>query len=431
MLHGAYLEVISKFRWHVMKGWLYRVFDFSTTDMRDLSLYPGEPKRRGATTWRNVVQVVCLALSLVLAGCSIAPTSSSGKGYPARVLGTMQYSPDGKLLAVGYSGSSQGELEIWDMTNPNQPPVVLPAHGEEVESLAFSDNFPDCQLLAYGASGGDGIVRVVPTCNLKTIPIELPGHADDVRSVVLTSDGKMLVSLDLDNLLRVWDLTSVISPAVPTQTIQMGGLTNVLAISPDGQTLAIGGFLSTDIELRQLSNLSNPGEILHGVLNAESPPVFSPDGRYLAIGASTANVTGTPIPALSSNAGSTAAVQLWDLTSPDAGPWLLLGNAASGVGGVAFSSDGKWLANTKIDTGLVEMWDMSNFNSEASPQNGVGVWKASPASVFSHEAAYSVAFNPGRQELASGSMYTSINLWAFLQPSAIPTVLADPVPTEP
>lgn len=71
-----------------------------------------KPKTREAATWRSVAQVFCLAFSLVLAGCSIIPTSSSGKGYPARVLGTMQYSPDGKLLAVGYSGSSEGEVEI-------------------------------------------------------------------------------------------------------------------------------------------------------------------------------------------------------------------------------------------------------------------------------------------------------------------------------
>jgi len=384
------------------------------------------------STWR--APSACLFLSalvftsaLLLSGCrpNLAG-SSSGKGYPDRVLGPMAYSPNGNLLAVGYYGSSGGEVEVWDTRNPNKPTAVLPAHGEEVESLAFSG---DSKLLAYGGSRGDGVVRVVDTTNLKGSPVELRGHASDVRSIAMSPDGHTLATVDLNNTLKIWDISNLQSAAL-TKTVQRGGLTNMLAISPDGQTMAIASLLSTEVELRKVSDPGGSATILHGTLNPESPPVFSPDGRYLAIGASTANLPGTPVASLTS-AMLTSAVELWDLSAPGTAPWLLTGNVSMSVGGVAFSPDGKWLADAKIDAGLVEVWDMSSVSSEQHPVATAIEWKGAPARVFRHDAAYSVAFSPDGKTLASGSMHTSIKLWEYLQASAVPTVLADPSPSQP
>jgi WD40 repeat protein len=384
---------------------------------------------------RLVSLAFMLLLMPILAGCDLSlllpflpssPPASSGQGYPNRVLSPMAYSPDGKFLAVGYYGNREGELEVWDTRSPVKPLVVLPAHGEELETLAFSG---DSKRLAYASSRGDGVVRVVDTTNLEGSPVELRGHALDVRSIAMTSDGQTLVSVDLDNVLRVWNLADS-RPSKPSKTVNRNGLTNMLAISPDGQLMAIAGYLSTEIELVKVSDPGGPATILRGVLNPGTPPVFSPDGRYLAIGASTANLPGTPVASVTSSMLSSA-VQLWDLSAPDTAPWLLTGNAAMSIGGVAFSPDGKWLANTKVDVGLVEVWDISNVTTQTRLGTIATEWNSPPAKVFQHDAAYSVAFSPDDKTLVSGSMYTSIKSWEYLEPSPVPTVLVDPPRSQP
>jgi WD40 repeat protein len=368
--------------------------------------------------------ILALALVPVLSSCRL-PMLGCQKGYPDRVLGPMTYSPDGKWLAVGYYGRCEGEVEVWDVANLQQPPVVLPAHAEEVESLAFSG---DSKLLAIGGGTGDGVVRVMDLSNLKGSPVELRGHARYVGSLAMSPDGHTLATVDLDDVLRIWDLKSP-RPLSPSKVVNRTVATIDVAISPDGQTLAIAGTFLTDIELVKLTDPTTTVAVLHGVLTVGSKPVFSPDGRYVAIGASTANLSGTPVASLT-RASLESAVELWDLSAPGRGPWLLMGNDGSTVSDVAFSSDGKWLSNTKVDAGLVEVWDMTEVIREALTGGDASVWSGKPARVFHNQAAYSVAFSPISNTLASGGMHDTIILWDYMQPSGAPIIIADPPPSD-
>src|SRR5438552_298054 len=73
-----------------------------------------------------------------LSSLSLGPSSSSGKGYPARVLGSISYSPDGRMLVVGYEGESGGEVEVWNTGNLEQKPRILPTYARDASALAFS-----------------------------------------------------------------------------------------------------------------------------------------------------------------------------------------------------------------------------------------------------------------------------------------------------
>jgi WD40 repeat protein len=318
----------------------------------------------------------------------------------------MIYSPSGNSLAVGYAGCSGGELEIWDLKNPQQPPAIFQVGGREVETVAYSQ---DGKWLAFGGDD-DSVVRVLDSSNSQSNPIRLPGHEHGVRSIAFAPDNQTLATLDVVQTIRIWDLRN---PSTPTKTIPRPySFLNNVTISPDGKTLLLSSYVLTDIEVWELPDLKGKVSTLKGKLNPETAPVFSPDGRYLAIGASTSNVM------VSTTVGlPDAAVELWDMTHPEAGPVLLVGRGGSAVGGVAFSPDGKWLADTRIEMDLVQVWDMADLKA--------------PAKVLSHNSAYSVSFSPDGKTLASGGMDDSIKLWDYRQPAPNPTILADPPPSSP
>lgn len=54
--------------------------------------------------------------------------------------------------------------------------------------------------------------------NLAALPVVLPGHDGEVRSLAFSADGKHLVSGGSDNVIKIWDLTYPLNSA-PTQAI--------------------------------------------------------------------------------------------------------------------------------------------------------------------------------------------------------------------
>lgn len=123
-----------------------------------------------------------------------------------------------------------------------------------------------------------------------------------------------------------------------TETLEAiaAGSSGGMAVSPDGQIIAIGGEDGT-VHLWN-GRTAALVAVLRGHENRVNSVSFSPDVKFLATG------------------GSDNSVVIWDLASPSS-PKLELRGHTDAVIGVAFSPNGKFLYSRSFD-GTVRQWDV-------------------------------------------------------------------------
>ncbi|MBI5665965.1 MAG: caspase family protein [Nitrospirae bacterium] len=235
---------------------------------------------------------------------------------------------------------------------------------------------------AYIHSAGDK--ENAPAVEKQTDFRTLEGHSEEVRTIALSPDGKMLASGGEDEVVILWAL----STGEKLQTLKgHSDEINSLAFSPDGKTLASGDSGETII----LWNTAT-GEKVNTLKGEDSvlSLAFSPDGKTLASG----------------DADET--VILWDTES---GKDIKTLKEHSGeVYSVAFSPDGKTLASGSDDKTII-LWDIAGGEKRS-------VLKGHK------DAVNSVAFRPDSQILASGSSDKTIALWNIASGEKI-NMLAD------
>jgi WD40 repeat protein len=118
--------------------------------------------------------------------------------------------------------------------------------------------------------------------------IDPQGHSAMIRDIMFTPDGKTLISVSLDKTIRLWDV--VTGDLIKTLRGQIGdgeeGMLNAGALSPDGNTIAVGGYGSGGVDYIQIFNLATSEQIglLTGHTNVIIALAFSPDGNWLASG---------------------------------------------------------------------------------------------------------------------------------------------------
>jgi RNA polymerase sigma factor (sigma-70 family) len=192
------------------------------------------------------------------------------------VLVTAALSPDGRVLAYG---SRDGTVSVWDIAQRRKRVWGAEA---TVFGLAFS---PDGKLLA--SAGGEefvregnkaGELRLWDPMTGREVAV-LEGPTNTVSSLAFTPDGKTLASGGFDRAVRLWDVRT---GRVLSESRLHSGVVRSVAFSPDGRTLASGSFDGTVKLLdaatgKELAALQGPGG---GILSV----AFSPDGRLLAAG---------------------------------------------------------------------------------------------------------------------------------------------------
>ncbi len=130
--------------------------------------------------------------------------------------------------------------------------------------------------------------------NLKPIlRLDTGGHTSKIQKFAVTSDKKYLISCSDDKTIRVWDMQTKKEVRKILGEIGDGfGEIFAIALSPDDQSLAVGGFLggvpgSSDNPRIRIYHFPT-GQLLR-ILKSHSNVVedlsFSSDGRYLASGA--------------------------------------------------------------------------------------------------------------------------------------------------
>ncbi|MBI5789789.1 MAG: pentapeptide repeat-containing protein, partial [Candidatus Schekmanbacteria bacterium] len=196
---------------------------------------------------------------------------------PARCLA---FSPDGTILAAGYSNST---VILWEAAS-GRLIRRLSGHSAQVNSLSFNCGG---SILASGGDDKNVCLWSIPQGELIAT---LQGHEDWVRGVCFSPDGALLASGGDDKTVRLWD---VVQKRVEGVLSGHDDVVMSVAFNNDGSILASGGYDKTirlwDSNSGNLINTFN-GDVVLCIC-------FSPDGTILA------------------GAGEDHNIRLWDVSS--------------------------------------------------------------------------------------------------------------------
>jgi WD40 repeat protein len=403
------------------------------------------------------------------------------------IVEAVAFSPDGRTLATGSieAGGYDGTLVLWDLSEPARPKRLsdpLPGTGA-VESAMF---VPDGRTLVTGSAlnGGSGFRTRLWNVTNRSRPAAAGGplsHRYGGHLLALHPDGNTVVLGDDTGDVVLWNLTDRITPALlatgshddvvwsaqfdrasryavavsddhTAQVWQTGGSSppspiarldvpdgglRALALSPDGLTMAIGGYDTHEgmVGLWDMTNPARPdplGSPLWDFGNQVVDLAFSPDGRSLATASWDGTVrllditdrarpamTSQPLPlstdAPPENARSVAfspsgtmlaassdeTVYLWAVT--DRFRPTLLGRPltlTAQVNKVSFSPDGRTLAAAAADN-TIQLWDLTDPGKPAI--------LGSP--LLHNAEAQDAAFSADGKLLASVSFDGAVRLW--------------------
>jgi WD40 repeat protein len=322
----------------------------------------------------------------------LAPPEPAGP-----VLHRFTYGRWDPVLAVAWSGdggrlaaAAGSAVYIYEM--PGRIELLRLPAGVSVGSLQFHPGLP--HLLAAGAR--DGTIQVWDTVAGELI-CAFPAHRRGVNRAAFAPGGNGLASAGNDAMLRIWDLSGLLSDgegACPLPMIgeMIGGARAVadLAYHPAGSMVASidqRWIRLRDPETQRLVRTLAAGEPMYSL-------AFSPDGILLAAAegglevrlweVETGEVLYSLKPAVS--AAQLARVFAWSLAFHPGGDLLAVGSSHSriylwkgwgqagelvfleldehrqAVGALSFSPDGKLLASGSLDGSLI-LWDIEGLQA--------------------------------------------------------------------
>ena len=179
-------------------------------------------------------------------------------------------------------------MELWSLSEKTLFKRIE-GYGGYITSISFS---PDSRLIAAGSRGSIHAIRIWETESgrvVKTLEWDWK-YADEVKSIDFSHDGLRLVSLAMDRIIRVWNLST--GAVEKSLNIERTDIPVSLSLSPDSQLLLAGTSYGQIVLWRLVDGL------ITRRINAHSDSIFS-----VAFSKDGKSVT---------SAGSDARVCLWD-----------------------------------------------------------------------------------------------------------------------
>jgi WD40 repeat protein len=321
-----------------------RLYDF---DGKAVRKFPGDCARISVSPDGNWLVALPWAKNLIRVYTRNGEWKDAKLGAGPGNAYTATFSPDGKLLAVGWENS----VQIWDWQSP---PAQSPSWQDNtaltkpVTSVAFS---PDRRYLVAGCDDNYFCAYLLPTASFHadgvTIFRKETVHAP-LRAPVYSADGRWL--LVPNGSPSAWLYPG---DAQEGSGIQLKHEKNVVTgdISPDNRWIAI---LTTD------------GRTHFWRLDAAADPVVSRAGSGGGSNGVPRTLAWRPGSGSLAVAGDDGAVLIWEPDFIKQGakniPAMTLGGHRKSVRTLEYSADGRYLASGD-DGGVVRLWDFQDLRT--------------------------------------------------------------------
>ena len=241
---------------------------------------------------------------------------------PEMSISRFSYSPDGAYLAVASFGT-EDDIHLYDTATGRELHSFKSGHQGGIEGLSYC---PDAEHLA--SSGDDGTLKIWRAANGELVRT-LRGHVGAVKDLAYAPDGRRLASAGWDKTVKIWD------PETGHELLTLRAHTEIvmkLSFSMNGELLLTNGadlpriWNGTPVrkgEERAALDVAGHTDVVRRV-------AYSPDGKHLA------------------TVGADRLIQRWDVESlhPGRHPQAVThrGDSATDVS-VAFSPDSRRLVS--------------------------------------------------------------------------------------
>ncbi|MEV5550894.1 helix-turn-helix domain-containing protein [Streptomyces sp. NPDC052309] len=311
-----------------------------------------------------------------------AVLSSQADPYAGRLPGhdgrvrTVAWSPDRDHVL---SGGMDDVLRIWDVRKLRQVREIPDSSAVRALAVARENG-----RVVWGNQSG----VVTSMEGLGGRPVRLSAtHRERVTGVAVSDDGRIVLSVAEDGVLRVTRFEGSDRPVA--RAVETGVPLYSVALTRDGRTAAVAGRRGA---MRLVDLASGRQRVLHNSAGEDIWALaFTPDGRRLIAGEWFGNVA------------------VWDVGSRNRETTLT--GLKDSVVGLALSPDGRYLAAASEDD-TAGLWDLAARRRVATLRSH-------------HGPVFGVAYSPDGRMIATGGADGTVRLWT---PEAALGVLHRSVP---